>query len=92
MEIGYERTRLAAGDGETTEPSQTPPRPAAQTRGATFGRYVVLDALGEGGMGVVYARRWPNPDPFLFGYHEIFHLFVFAAAALHYVVIWDLVA
>jgi hemolysin III len=41
---------------------------------------------------VVYARRWPNPDPFLFGYHEIFHLFVFAAAALHYVVIWDLVA
>ena len=42
--------------------------------------------------GVVYARRWPNPNPFIFGYHEIFHLFVFAGAALHYSVIWDLVA
>ena len=42
--------------------------------------------------GVVYARRWPNPDPFIFGYHEIFHLFIFAGAGLHYSVIWDLVA
>lgn len=41
---------------------------------------------------VVYARRWPNPDPFTFGYHEIFHLFVFAAAAIHFLAIWGMVA
>ena len=47
----------------------------------------VLYAIGA----LVYARRWPNPYPFTFGYHEIFHLFVFAAALLHFVVIWRVV-
>lgn len=32
----------------------------------------------------VYARRWPNPDPKVFGYHEIFHLMVLLAAGLHF--------
>jgi hypothetical protein len=35
----------------------------------------------------VYALRWPNPAPHMFGYHEIFHLFVFAAAAAHYLAV-----
>jgi hemolysin III len=39
----------------------------------------------------VYALRWPNPAPHVFGYHEIFHLFVFAAAATHYLAIWSIV-
>jgi hemolysin III len=30
---------------------------------------------------VVYARRWPNPNPRVFGYHEIFHALVLLAAA-----------
>ncbi len=38
----------------------------------------------------VYALRWPNPAPTVFGYHEVFHLFVFAAAASHFVAIWNL--
>jgi hemolysin III len=38
----------------------------------------------------VYARRWPNPDPRVFGYHEVFHLMVVIAAAMHYGVILDL--
>lgn len=38
----------------------------------------------------VYARRWPNPTPSFFGYHEIFHLMVLVAAGLHFSVIWDL--
>ncbi len=38
--------------------------------------------------GVIYARRWPNPFPRVFGYHEIFHLFVIAAGALFTLVIW----
>jgi hemolysin III len=36
---------------------------------------------------VVYAWERPNPWPRTFGYHEVFHAFVLAAAALHYAVI-----
>lgn len=39
----------------------------------------------------VYALRWPNPAPHVFGYHEIFHIFVFAAATAHYLAIWSIV-
>lgn len=38
----------------------------------------------------VYARRWPNPNPRVFGYHECFHALVIAAAAAHYAVVIDL--
>jgi hemolysin III len=38
----------------------------------------------------VYAKRWPNPDPKVLGYHEIFHLMVVAAAAIHFGVVLDL--
>jgi hemolysin III len=33
---------------------------------------------------VVYAIQRPNPNPRVFGYHEIFHLLVIAAAAAHF--------
>ena len=36
---------------------------------------------------VTYAARRPNPRPAVFGYHEIFHLFVIFAAVTHYVAI-----
>ena len=36
---------------------------------------------------VVYASEWPNPAPKVFGYHEVFHALVIAAAGLHYAVI-----
>jgi len=36
---------------------------------------------------IVYARRRPDPVPHAFGYHEIFHLLVVAAAACQYVAI-----
>ncbi len=36
---------------------------------------------------VVYALQKPDPRPTVFGYHEIFHAFVVAAAALHYAAI-----
>jgi hemolysin III len=41
---------------------------------------------------VVYMRRTPDPRPAVFGYHEIFHLFVIAAAAVHFVAIAAFVA
>lgn len=40
-------------------------------------------SLGAG----VYASGRPNPWPRTFGYHEIFHVMVIVAAALHYTVI-----
>ncbi len=36
---------------------------------------------------VIYASGRPNPWPKVFGYHEIFHALVIAAAALHFAVI-----
>jgi hemolysin III len=43
----------------------------------------VLYTLGA----VVYALRRPDPVPAVFGYHEVFHLLVIAAAALQYAVV-----
>jgi hemolysin III len=44
--------------------------------------------LGAGGLlyslgAVVYATQRPDPWPKVFGYHEVFHAFVIAAAAVH---------
>jgi hemolysin III len=36
---------------------------------------------------VIYALRRPDPSPKVFGYHEIFHVLVIAAAATHYAAI-----
>ena len=36
---------------------------------------------------IIYARGRPDPVPTVFGYHEIFHVLVVAAAALHFAVI-----
>jgi len=36
---------------------------------------------------VVYATQRPDPNPRVFGYHEIFHAFVIAAAAAHFAAI-----
>jgi hemolysin III len=36
---------------------------------------------------VVYALRRPDPAPKVFGYHEIFHVLVIAAAAMQYAVV-----
>jgi hemolysin III len=48
--------------------------------------------LASGGLlytvgAVVYASGRPNPFPKVFGYHEVFHVLVILAAALHYAVI-----
>jgi hemolysin III len=51
-----------------------------------------LALLGLGGVlytlgAVVYASRRPDPVPAVFGYHEVFHILVIAAAVLQYAVI-----
>jgi hemolysin III len=41
---------------------------------------------------LVYASRRPDPYPRVFGFHEIFHLFVVAAAVCHFLVVRQAVA
>jgi len=36
---------------------------------------------------VIYAIKKPNPVPGVFGFHEIFHLFILLGALLHYIVV-----
>jgi hemolysin III len=48
--------------------------------------------VGVGGLlytvgAVIYALRRPDPIPTVFGYHEVFHALVIAAAALQYAVV-----
>ena len=48
-----------------------------------------LALLGAGGLlytagAVIYATRRPNPWPRVFGFHEVFHAFVIAAALAHF--------
>lgn len=43
----------------------------------------VLHSIG----GVVYAGRRPDPWPTVFGFHEVFHLFVIGGIACHYIVV-----
>jgi hemolysin III len=39
-----------------------------------------------------YHRRWPDPYPSVFGYHEVFHAYVCAAAACQYLAIARFIA
>lgn len=38
--------------------------------------------------GVIYSAKIPNPLPHVFGYHEIFHLFVIAGGIAFGIVVW----
>ena len=40
---------------------------------------------------IIYALKRPNPNPNIFGYHEIFHLLVIAGAGIHFLVIYKLI-
>jgi hemolysin III len=50
---------------------------------------IAIALLAAGGLlytagAIVYARRQPDPRPLVFGYHELFHALVVAAAACQY--------
>lgn len=38
--------------------------------------------------GIVYAARWPNPWPRVFGHHEVFHACTIVAAICHYIAVY----
>jgi hypothetical protein len=41
---------------------------------------------------VIYATRYPDPFPLTFGFHELFHTFVVAAAICHFAACHSVVA
>ena len=43
----------------------------------------VLYTLGA----LAYATHWPDPFPATFGFHEVFHVLVIAAAAVQFVAV-----
>ena len=60
----------------------------------------IADGLGSTGLTLLLASaaiytlgafvvgsQWPNPNPLVFGYHEIWHIFVIVANALHTVLV-----
>ena len=66
----------------------------AYLRGTTTAEFtwVVIGGLLYTAGALVYARKWPNPAPATFGYHEVFHAFTIVAAACHFVAVALLVS
>lgn len=61
-----------------------------QMSGTGFTLVVVAGVLYTIG-GLVYLVQRPNPLPRWFGFHEVFHALVVAAATCHFLAIWPLV-
>ena len=40
---------------------------------------------------IVYAKRWPNPNPYIFGYHEVFHVLLLMATTTHFAAFWHII-
>ena len=52
--------------------------------------WLIAGGLAYTGGAVIYVRKRPDPLPGRFGFHEIWHLFVLAGGACHYVMMWHL--
>ncbi|MFQ6392148.1 PAQR family membrane homeostasis protein TrhA [Nocardia sp. KC 131] len=49
---------------------------------------LLIGGLIYSGGAILYATKWPNPWPTVFGHHEFFHAATVLAALCHYVAIW----
>lgn len=55
--------------------------------GAAAGTMMLAGGLLYTAGALAYHWRWPDPCPAVFGYHEVFHVFVCAAMACQYIAI-----
>ena len=55
--------------------------------GAAAGTMMLAGGLLYTAGALSYHWRWPNPYPAVFGYHEVFHVFVCTAVACQYIAI-----
>jgi hemolysin III len=53
--------------------------------GVTAGLLMLAGGLSYIAGALFYHRRWPDPSPTVFGYHEVFHACVCAAATCQYI-------
>jgi hemolysin III len=55
--------------------------------GAAAGTLLLVGGLLYTAGALSYRRRWPNPNPAVFGYHEVFHVYVCVGAACQFAAI-----
>jgi hemolysin III len=55
--------------------------------GAVAGTLLIAGGLLYTAGALSYRLRWPNPNPAVFGYHEVFHVYVCAAATCQFAAI-----
>ena len=55
--------------------------------GAAAGTLLIVGGLLYTAGALSYRWRWPNPNPAVFGYHEVFHVYVCAAATCQFAAI-----
>jgi hemolysin III len=55
--------------------------------GATAGALMLTGGILYTAGALCYHWRWPDPHPAVFGYHEVFHAYVCAAATCQYIAI-----
>ncbi|PJI07454.1 MULTISPECIES: PAQR family membrane homeostasis protein TrhA [Clostridium] len=53
--------------------------------------FMVLGGIVYSLGGVIYALKWPIRNGKYFGFHEIFHIFVMAGSAFHFIMIYSYV-
>ncbi|WP_425295591.1 PAQR family membrane homeostasis protein TrhA [Nocardia abscessus] len=49
---------------------------------------LLIGGLFYSGGAILYATKWPNPWPAVFGHHEFFHAATVLAALTHYAAVW----
>jgi hemolysin III len=55
--------------------------------GVVAGTLLIVGGLLYTAGALSYRLRWPNPNPAVFGYHEVFHVYVCAAATCQFAAI-----
>eukprot|EP00884_Botryococcus_braunii_P010760 jgi/Botrbrau1/19686/Bobra.0003s0047.1 len=63
----------------------------AQALGPLCGALLLAGGLCYSVGAIIYAAKYPDPAPQIFGYHEIFHALVIAASIFHFAVIYMVV-
>lgn len=62
-----------------------------ETLGSTNLALIVIGGIVYTVGAIFYAFKWPRLKPTIFGYHELFHVFTVVGAALHFIVVYQVI-